>query len=125
TDVNNWTPTNSSEVENEDDNLNYSLEKALSNSVNTIAVKVLYETGIDQVIDQAHKMGIESKIEKVPSIALGSANLSMLELAKAYTSYVNASIPSTPIFITKIEDKNGKPIASFEELHPKISKEKA
>lgn len=125
TDVNNWTPTNSSEVENEDDNLNYSLEKALSNSVNTIAVKVLYETGIDQVIDQAHKMGIESKIEKVPSIALGSANLSMLELAKAYTSYVNATIPSTPIFITKIEDKNGKPIASFEELHPKISKEKA
>ncbi len=125
TDVNNWTPTNSSEIENEEGNLNYSLEKALSNSVNTIAVKILYETGIDNVIKQAHKMGIESKIEKVPSIALGSANLSMIDLAKAYTSYVNESIPSTPIFITKIEDKNGNVIASYEDLHPKLSKEKA
>ena len=125
TDVNNWTPTNSGEVSEDDENLNYSLEKALSNSVNTVAVKVLYETGIEEVIDQAHKMGINSKIEKVPSIALGSANLSMMELAKAYTSYVNQSKPSNPIFITRIEDKNGNVIASFEDLNPKRKDEKA
>ena len=125
TDVNNWTPTNSSEIAEDDENLNYSLEKALSNSVNTVAVKVLYETGIENVIAQAHKMGIKSEIEKVPSIALGSANLSMMEMAKAYTSYVNGSIPSTPIFITKIEDKNGNLIASFEDLNPKATTEKA
>lgn len=125
TDVNNWTPTNSSEIKDEEDNLNYSLEKALSNSVNTIAVKVLYETGIDKVIEQAHRMGIKSEIEEVPSIALGSANLSMIELASAYTSYVNGSIPSSPVFITKIEDKNGHIIASFEDLYPKKKTEKA
>ncbi|MEO6346672.1 MAG: transglycosylase domain-containing protein [Aquaticitalea sp.] len=125
TDVNNWTPTNSTEVKDEDENLNYSLKKGLSNSVNTIAVKVLYETGIEQVIDQAYKMGIKSEIKEVPSIALGSANLSMMEMAKAYTSYVNDSRPSTPIFITRIEDKNGKLIASFEDLNPKTKNEKA
>ncbi|MEZ4793201.1 MAG: transglycosylase domain-containing protein [Gelidibacter sp.] len=125
TDVDNWTPTNASDIDDEDGTLNYSLEKALSNSVNTIAVKVLYETGIDEVIDQARKMGIKSDIEEVPSIALGSANLSVMEMAKAYTSFVNDSKPSTPVFITRIEDKNGKLIASFEDLNPKSKTEKA
>ncbi len=125
TDVDNWTPTNSSETSADEENLNYSLEKALSNSINTIAVKVLYETGIETVIDQAHKMGIQSNIQHVPSIALGSANLNMIELAKAYTTYINESVPSTPVFITRIEDKNGNLIASFEDLNPKPSNEKA
>lgn len=115
TDVNNWRPTNTGRMEDED--LNYSLEYALSNSINTIAVKVLYETGLGNVINQAHAMGIDSNIQAVPSIALGSSNLSVLELAKAYTSYVNGSKPTQPIFITKIEDKNGNVIASYEDLY--------
>ncbi len=119
-DVNNWRPTNSGKFEDED--LNYSLQNALSNSINTIAVKVLYETGIDKVISQAQNMGIISNIEAVPSIALGSSNLTVLELAKAYTSYVNGSKPSNPIFITKIEDKDGNVIAAYEDLYPDQSK---
>ncbi len=120
-DVNNWRPTNSGTFEDEDEN--YSLQKALSNSINTIAVKVLYEIGIDKVIAQARNMGIKSKIEAVPSIALGSSNLTVLELAKAYTSYVNGSKATTPVFITKIEDKDGNVIASFEDLYPNHAKE--
>jgi len=116
TDVNNWTPKNSSKVE--DDELNYSLEYALSRSVNTITVKVLQETGVAKVIKQAQAMGISSQIEEVPSIALGTSNLTLIELASAYTSYVNKSISSKPIFITKIEDKNGNIIASYEDLNP-------
>jgi penicillin-binding protein 1A len=94
------------------------MQYALSNSINTIAVKVLYETGINKVIDQAKRMGIKSDIQAVPSIALGSSNLTVLELATAYTSYVNGSKPSNPVFITKIEDKDGNVIASYEDLHP-------
>lgn len=116
TDVDNWRPTNAGGSEDED--LNFSLQNALSNSINTIAVKVLYETGINKVIDQAKRMGIKSDIQAVPSIALGSSNLTVLELAKAYTSYVNGSKPSNPVFITKIEDKDGNVIASYEDLHP-------
>lgn len=116
TDVDNWRPTNAGGTE--DDDLNYSMQYALSNSINTIAVKVLYETGINKVIDQAKHMGIKSDIQAVPSIALGSSNLTVLELATAYTSYVNGSKPSNPVFITKIEDKDGNVIASYEDLHP-------
>ena len=123
TDVDDWKPTNASTVEGSE-NLNYSLRKALSNSVNTIAVKVLYETGIESVIEQARAMGITSDIEEVPSIALGSSNLQLIEMAQAYTSFVNKSVPSSPIFITKIEDKNGNTIASFEDLHPQSRNEK-
>lgn len=122
TDVNNWRPTNGGPDEHEDEN--YSLQKALSNSINTIAVKVLYETGIQKVIDQARNMGIKSNIEAVPSIALGASNLTVLELAKAYTTYVNGSKPSNPVFITKIEDKDGKVIASYEDLYPDQAKTK-
>lgn len=115
TDINNWKPTNAGAIE--DDDLNYSLQKALSHSINTIAVKVLYETGIPNVIAQAKSMGITSTMEAVPSIALGTSNLTLLELAKAYTTYVNGSKPATPIFITKIEDKDGNTIASFNDLY--------
>ncbi len=123
TDYDDWTPINASETEDED--LNYSLEKAMSNSINTIAVKVLHETGIDNVKAQAKAMGITSKIEEVPSIALGTSNLSLIELAKAYTCFVNDSKPSTPIFITKIEDTEGHIIASFNDINPKQTTQKA
>lgn len=123
TDVNNWTPKNASEVDNKD--LNYSLAYALSRSVNTISVKVLQETGVDKVIEQADAMGIKSDIEKVPAIALGTSNLSLIELATAYTTYVNQSMPSKPVFITKIEDKQGNVIATYEDLNPETLKDKA
>jgi penicillin-binding protein 1A len=125
TDYNNWTPKNASSNASDDEELNYSLEYALSHSVNTISVKVLHETGMNPVIEQAKAMGIKSDIEKVPSIALGSSNLSLIELATAYTSYVNGSKPSTPIFITKIEDKYGNLIASYKDLNPDIQVKKA
>lgn len=123
TDANNWTPKNAGG--NYDEDLNYNLKYALSNSINTIAVKVLNETGLPQVINQAKLMGIDSNIESVPSIALGTSDLSVLELAKAYTSYVNESIPITPVFITKIEDKDGNLIASYDDINPKKRTQKA
>jgi len=113
-----WTPSNSGSL-SDDPYMNYNLKTALSHSINTIAVKVLMETGIDNVIDQAKKMGIESKLPKVPSLALGTAELSVKELAKAYTTFVNNGKPSTPYYITKIEDGNGNVLAEFK---PEISK---
>lgn len=117
-----YKPTNSSKPEDDDPYLNYSLKYALSNSVNTIAVKVHMETGIENVVQQAEKMGITSTLPKVPSLALGTAELSVLELAKAYTSFSNEGFVSTPYYITRIETKEGKTIADFT---PKISEEKA
>jgi penicillin-binding protein 1A len=105
----NWTPSNGGKDEI-DRHLNYSLEKALSESVNTIAVKVLEDVGINTVIAQARKMGITSDLPEVPSLVLGTAEISMLELIAAYTSFANHRRVSKPFYISKIEDKFGNVI---------------
>lgn len=109
----NYTPSNASKPEDDDPYLNYSMKYALSNSVNTIAVKVQMETGIENVIQQAQKMGISTTLPVVSSLALGTAELSIMELAKAFTPYTNNGYVSAPFFITKIETKDGKIIAEF------------
>lgn len=106
-----WTPSNSSE--DEDPHMNYSMEAALSRSINTIAVKVLFDVGIENVINQARKMGITSDLPKYPSLALGTAELSVKELAGAYSGFVNRGRPAKPYYITRIADKYGKTIAEF------------
>ena len=116
-----WTPSNSSS-EGDDPNMNYNLKTALSHSMNTIAVKVLMETGIENVINQARAMGIESDLPKVPSIALGTASLNLGELTSAYTSFVNEGHYAKPYYITRIEDGNGNLLADFK---PEISKKRA
>lgn len=113
TDEDNWTPKNADGKNDKD--MNYSMKGALSKSLNTIAVKVLYETGIEKTIKQAHKMGIDSDIEEVPSIALGTQELGLMEMARAYTCFVNDRRPVTPFAITKIENRRGKVIADFTE----------
>lgn len=112
TDQKNWTPKNAGKEE-KDPEMNYSMSAALSNSINTIAVKVLRETGIENVIEEVHQMGIEDEIEKEPSIALGTSDIRVIDLAEAYTCFLNNGRPASPFLITKIEDKNGNLIAEF------------
>lgn len=116
-----WTPSNSGPPE-EDPYMNYNMATALSRSINTIAVKVLMETGINNVINQARRMGIDSDLPRVPSIALGTAELSLKEVARAYTSYVNNGKTSSPYYLTKIEDRDGNLLAEFK---PQVRKEPA
>lgn len=121
TDYDDWTPTNSGSKE-EDIYINYNLENALSNSVNTISVKVLETVGIPKVLEQVEKLGISKKLPNEPSLALGVAEISLKDLTGAYASYLNKSKAVRPYYITKIEDKFGNVIATFE---PEISKEQA
>ncbi|MFY0594315.1 penicillin-binding protein 1A [Roseivirga sp.] len=114
---NNWTPVNSGTP---DYDKRYAMKAALANSVNTVAVKVMEDGGIENVIDLAHRMGIASEIPQVPSIALGTAGLSIMELAKAYTSFLNKGRPSTPFFIKRIENSNGDVLAEFD---PEVAEE--
>ncbi|MFL1895992.1 penicillin-binding protein 1A [Aquimarina sp. 2-A2] len=120
TNVDDWTPTNASETE--DPHLNYTLETALSNSINTIAVKVLNKVGIPKVIELVKKLGITSEIPEQPSIALGTAGITLKEMAGAFASYVNQGKSVTPYLITKIADKNGTVLAEY---NPKIAEEAA
>ncbi|UKM65813.1 transglycosylase domain-containing protein [Flavobacteriaceae bacterium GSB9] len=112
TNYDDWTPSNSG-GEDEDPHINYTLEKALSQSVNTIAVKVLDKVGIAKVHEQVKKLGIDKELPNEPSLALGVAEINLKNLTGAYASYVNHSKPVKPYSISRIEDKHGKVIAEF------------
>lgn len=110
-DYNDWKPSNS------DGNHEgyYTLKGGLAKSVNTISAKVITRVGIGKTIDMARDMGIESDIPRVPSIALGTAELSLLEMASAYTTFVNYGRPVKPVMLLRIEDKHGNVLYSNEE----------
>lgn len=99
-----WTPSNSgSEYEGK-----YSFEGALTESVNTVSVKVLKKAGIENTISLAKDMGIRSSIPEVPSIALGTPSISLIEMVEAYCTFVNKGKHLKPYFITHIENKKGE-----------------
>ncbi|WP_321328272.1 PBP1A family penicillin-binding protein [uncultured Ilyobacter sp.] len=81
--------------------------QAIENSVNTIAVKLLKEVGISNVISNFRKTGVSIDIPKDLSIALGTMSITPMELATSYAPFSNGGYSVQPIFITKIEDKNG------------------
>lgn len=95
----------------------YSLEGALTESVNTVSVKVLEKAGIDFTVALARDMGISSQVPKVPSIALGTPSISLIEMVRAYCTFVNKGKSVSPYFITKIEDKEGRVI--WQQAKPK------
>jgi len=104
-----WTPRNSDgKYEGQ-----YSIKGAIANSVNTVSAQVLYDAGIDSIIMLAKDMGIYNDIPEVPSIALGTAELSLQEMVTAYCSFANGGKKVTPNFIAKIEDAAGNVLAEF------------
>ena len=83
------------------------LKNALANSVNTISARLMDKVGPQPVVSLARKMGIKSYLPKVPSIALGSPDISLFEMVGAYGTFANKGIYVEPIMVTSIEDKNG------------------
>ena len=83
------------------------LKNALANSVNTISARIMDKVGPRPVIDLVKKTGVTSYIPKVPSIALGTPDISLFELVGAYGTFANQGIYIQPIVITRIEDKKG------------------
>ena len=92
----------------------YSMKGGLMHSVNTITAAIIAETGPASVIELAHAMGVQSELPEVASIALGTADVSLLEMVTAYTGFANNGIPQTPYFITRIESSDGKVIYTRE-----------
>jgi penicillin-binding protein 1A len=107
-----WSPGNSGDKD--EAYLNYSMEEALSNSINTVAVKVLEQTGIPKVLEQAGKMGITTRLPEQPSLALGTGEIGIEELAGAYASFVNDRKPVHPYVIERIADEKDSVLAVFE-----------
>lgn len=104
-----WTP------ENTEDNydLKFSMEGALTYSVNTVSVKVLERAGINNAIALARDMGVTSNLPAVPSLALGVADISMFEMVSAYACFVNNGRSVKPYMISSITSHDGKVLHQY------------
>ena len=104
-----WTPRNTQY----DYEVEYSMRGALAYSVNTVSVKLINRAGIENTIQLARNMGIHSEIPDVPSIALGSSAISLMEMTAAYACLANEGVSSYPYFIAAIQDRDGKIYKNF------------
>ncbi|MDR9449281.1 MAG: transglycosylase domain-containing protein [Psychroflexus sp.] len=85
-----------------------SLKQALAESINTITARVMDKTGPNAVIQMIDNLGVDtSDIPSYPSIALGTADLSVYEMVAAYSTFANKGVYTEPYFVSRIEDKNG------------------
>ena len=84
------------------------LSEAFSQSLNTIAAKLTVAAGPNQVAGLARDMGVKSKLTRNASIALGTSEVSLLELTSAYAPLANGGLRAEPYFVTKITGKDGK-----------------
>ncbi|MBL0744349.1 transglycosylase domain-containing protein [Chryseolinea lacunae] len=111
TNMEGWTPENS-----HDDTYDqkYSMEGGLAGSVNTVSVKLLEKAGIPNAIATARKMGITSELPAVPSIALGTPSISMLEMVGAYSVFANGGNHVEPTYLTAIAEGNGTVLEQFD-----------
>jgi penicillin-binding protein 1A len=104
-----WTPKNSDNKYGGE----LTLKKALANSVNVITAKLIDMVNPKNVVTLAKSAGIETEIPEVPSIALGSVDLSLFEMVGAYSTFANKGLRIEPMMILKIEDKNGTVLEQF------------
>ena len=84
------------------------LREAYEDSINVIGVKLLERVGVRDVIQNAHKAGIKSSLRPNLSLALGTSEVTPLEMSSAYATIANMGTYIEPIAIIKIEDYNGK-----------------
>ncbi|HLL96671.1 MAG TPA: transglycosylase domain-containing protein [Spirosoma sp.] len=89
------------------------LRRAMARSVNSITAKLTDDVGPERVAEYAHRMGIKSPLDPVPSIGLGSSDVSLYELVGAYCTFVNDGEAIEPLIVQRIEDRDGNVIETF------------
>ncbi|MCQ2320925.1 MAG: PBP1A family penicillin-binding protein [Bacteroidales bacterium] len=104
-----WQPHNSGKHVGDEITLKY----ALAQSNNWISAYLMNNFGPEAVIGMARRMGVESPIEAVPAICLGVCDLKLIEMVGALSTFANQGVYIKPMFITRIEDKNGNVIERF------------
>jgi penicillin-binding protein 1A len=112
---NDWEPKNADNIYGGE----FSVWGALAASTNTVTVQLLEKIGLPKVIQLASDLGIETKLPKIPSLALGTAELSLLEMARAYTTFPNYGKPVHEVSVLKITNREGIPLNTFPEKNKK------
>ena len=102
-----WAPTNANGYFTGD---SLPLKAAFAQSINSIAVKLGQECGVENIAATAQAMGIKSKLDKTPSLPLGSSDVNLLELVNAYSTVINDGKTHEPVLVTRIIDRDGNEI---------------
>jgi len=110
-----WTAKNSGHTDF--DGQMVTLKWGLANSVNQVSGWVMKQFNPESMANMMRKMGITSPIDAVPSMFLGTSDVSIYEMVGAYGTYANHGVYTKPIFVTRIEDKNGNVLARFSPDH--------
>jgi len=105
-----WAPKNTDE---EKYGLKFSMPGALAYSVNTVSVRVLEKAGMNNTIQLAHNMGIKSDLAAVPSMALGTADISVMEMVTAYSAFATKGKVPKPFYLTSITAHDGTVLEKF------------
>ena len=119
--VEQWCPKNSGDKYGR----TRTLKNALANSVNTVTARLMDRIGPRTVVKLAKDLGIEQRILPVPSIALGTPDLSVYEMVAAYSTFANKGVYTQPVFIERIEDKNGTTLFENKPLTRDVLSEEA
>ncbi|GAB5536708.1 MAG: transglycosylase domain-containing protein [Rubricoccaceae bacterium] len=105
-----WQPVNASGTSSGEP---ITLRDGLARSVNTVAAQLVDEIGARDLARTARRFGVRSELEAVPSLALGTSEVSLLEMASAYATIADGGTHRPPVWVTHIEDRNGTVIAQF------------
>ncbi|HOT89933.1 MAG TPA: penicillin-binding transpeptidase domain-containing protein, partial [Bacteroidales bacterium] len=112
-----WSPNNAGGKFTKEE---MSLRTAMSRSCNSITVQLSEKVGFQKVADYAQKMGVKSTLQPVPSIGLGSNEVSLLELVAAYGVFINQGVYCEPLLVSKITDRDGHVIKVFTSKSKKV-----
>lgn len=105
-----WTPSNST---GEYTGETMTIRQAMARSLNSGTAYVMRKIGPETVVNYAKRLGVESPLEAVPSLCLGTSDVSVYELVGAYSTFVNEGFYTRPFYIDRIEDKNGRVLQQF------------
>ncbi|MFD3000062.1 penicillin-binding protein 1A [Pontibacter toksunensis] len=115
-----WSPTN---ADWEYTGAPMTLRRAMGKSVNSVTAQLTERVGWETVVNYAHRLGITSPLQEVPSIGLGPSDVSIFDMVGAYSTFPNQGFHTEPMFITRIEDRNGNLIHQFVPKQKKVLSE--
>jgi penicillin-binding protein 1A len=96
----------------------YSMEGALSHSVNATTVEVALRAGVDSIRQLARAMGVMGELPHGPAISLGTANVSLMDMIQVYGTFAGRGLRPDMFYLDRVETANGKTITAFKRPNP-------
>lgn len=96
------------------------LKNAFARSVNSVAVRLGQELGVERIAETAHDMGIKSELDATPALALGASDVNLFEMVNAYSTIANNGYRAKPVMVTKIVDAVGNVIYQSNDAASKV-----